>query len=223
MPTNLQLHPLVFVHHRDRVRYPLLNKLCSLGIEFKTYKMSTEIPKIDAASLFSVHGLVAVITGGGSGLGAMMARALAVNGAQKVFIIGRREDSLKKVASSLPGIDTIIPIVGDVTSKDNLKNCVEQVKKQVSHIDVLVANSGISGPSTPLVDENQQPLPFEKFAENMFSPTPEAVTSTYAVNIHRRALHSSSIPPSSPRSEQETVFAANRGELHSPPPNHHHV
>lgn len=154
-----------------------------LGYRIKTYKMSTEIPKIDAASLFSVHGLVAVITGGGSGLGAMMARALAVNGAQKVFIIGRREDSLKKVASSLPGIDTIIPIVGDVTSKDSLKNCVEQVKKQVSHIDVLVANSGISGPSTPLVDENQQPLPFEKFAENMFSPTPEAVTSTYAVNI----------------------------------------
>ena len=145
--------------------------------------MSVEIPKIDAASLFSVHGLVAVITGGGSGLGAMMARALAVNGAQKVFIIGRREDALKKVASSLPGVETIIPVVGDVTSKDSLKNCVEQVKKQVSHIDVLVANSGISGPSTPQFDDNQQPLPFEKFAENMFSPTQEAVTSTYAVNI----------------------------------------
>jgi NAD(P)-dependent dehydrogenase (short-subunit alcohol dehydrogenase family) len=145
--------------------------------------MSTEIPKIDAASLFSVHGLVAVITGGGSGLGAMMARALAVNGAEKVFIIGRREDSLKKVASSLPGINTIIPLVGDVTSKESLQNCVSQVKSQVSHIDVLIANSGISGPSTPYVDDKQQPLLLEKLAENMFSPTPEAVTSTYAVNI----------------------------------------
>lgn len=145
--------------------------------------MSAVIPKIDAASLFSVNGLVAVITGGGSGLGAMMARALAVNGAAKVFIIGRREASLKEVASSLPGITTIVPLVGDVTSKDSLKNCVEQVKQQVSHVDVLVANSGISGPSTPLLDDQQQPLPFEKFAENMFAPTPEEVTSTYAVNI----------------------------------------
>jgi NAD(P)-dependent dehydrogenase (short-subunit alcohol dehydrogenase family) len=145
--------------------------------------MSSEIPKIDAASLFSVNGLVAVITGGGSGLGAMMARALAVNGASKVFIIGRREDSLKKVAASLPGIDTIIPLVGDVTSKESLQSCVSQVKSQSPHIDVLICNSGISGPSTPYVDDKQQPLPLEKLAENMFSPTPEAVTSTYAVNI----------------------------------------
>jgi NAD(P)-dependent dehydrogenase (short-subunit alcohol dehydrogenase family) len=145
--------------------------------------MSSEIPKIDAASLFSVNGLVAVITGGGSGLGAMMARALAVNGASKVFIIGRREDSLKKVASSLPGIATIIPLVGDVTSKESLQSCISQVKSQSPHIDVLICNSGISGPSTPYVDDKQQPLPLEKLAENMFSPTPEAVTSTYAVNI----------------------------------------
>jgi NAD(P)-dependent dehydrogenase (short-subunit alcohol dehydrogenase family) len=148
-----------------------------------TIKMSAEIPKIDANSLFNVNGLVAVITGGGSGLGAMMARALAVNGAAKVFIIGRREASLKDVASSLPGITSIVPLVGDVTSKESLKNCVEQVKQQVSYIDVLVPNSGIAGPPTPAVDDKQQPLPFEKFVENMFSPTPAEVTQTYAVNI----------------------------------------
>lgn len=42
--------------------------------------MSSNFSKIDAASLFSVPGLVAVITGGGSGLGAMMAHALDANG-----------------------------------------------------------------------------------------------------------------------------------------------
>src|ERR1700753_2919270 len=119
--------------------------------------MNADIPKIDAAGLFSVNGLVAVITGGGSGLGAMMARALAVNGAAKVFIIGRREISLKEVASSLPGIDSIVPIVGDVTSTDSLINCVERVKKQVGHVDVLIANSGITGPSIALFDEKKQP------------------------------------------------------------------
>lgn len=54
---------------------------------------------LDAAQLFSVKGLVAVISGAGSGLGEVMAHALDVNGAAKVFILGRRESKLKEVAS----------------------------------------------------------------------------------------------------------------------------
>jgi NADP-dependent 3-hydroxy acid dehydrogenase YdfG len=54
---------------------------------------------LDATQLFSVHGLVAVITGASSGLGAVMAHALDQNGASKVFILGRRESKLKEVAS----------------------------------------------------------------------------------------------------------------------------
>ena len=49
--------------------------------------------------LFSVKDMVFVITGGGSGLGAMMAQALAANGASKVFILGRRQKSLEGVAA----------------------------------------------------------------------------------------------------------------------------
>lgn len=55
--------------------------------------------KFDVAQLFSVKGLVAVVTGAGSGLGEAMAHALDVNGAAKVFILGRRERKLKEVAS----------------------------------------------------------------------------------------------------------------------------
>jgi NADP-dependent 3-hydroxy acid dehydrogenase YdfG len=54
---------------------------------------------LEAARLFSVKGLVAVVTGAGSGLGEVMANALDVNGAAKVFILGRRESKLKEVAS----------------------------------------------------------------------------------------------------------------------------
>lgn len=49
--------------------------------------------------LFNVDDMIFVITGGGSGLGEMMALALDANGASKVFILGRREDSLTKAAS----------------------------------------------------------------------------------------------------------------------------
>lgn len=112
----------------------------------------------------------------------MMARALAVNGASKVFIIGRREDALKETANSVPG-DNIITIVGDVTSKESLQKAVETVKSHTDAIDVLVANSGITGPAVPTLDKNQQPLPFEELAKNMWAPDFDAVTSTYAVNL----------------------------------------
>lgn len=53
------------------------------------------------------------------GIGSVMARALALNGESKVFIIGRREEALKKTAASVPS-KNIIPIPGDVTSKESL-------------------------------------------------------------------------------------------------------
>ncbi|UKZ58373.1 hypothetical protein TrVGV298_012241 [Trichoderma virens] len=101
---------------------------------------------LEARNLFSVNGLVAVITGGGSGLGRTLALALDANGASKVFVIGRRESKLQETASlGLKG--SIIPVVGDVTSKESLKAAVEKVAAQTTHIDLLVVNSGIMGPS----------------------------------------------------------------------------
>ncbi|KIY01284.1 uncharacterized protein Z520_02836 [Fonsecaea multimorphosa CBS 102226] len=138
--------------------------------------------KIEAGHLFRVDGLVAVITGGGSGLGRIMARTLAVNGASRVFIIGRREGILKEAATDGPE-NTIIPIVGDVTSKESLQACVDQVKQHVDSVDVLVCNSGASGPFTPIMDSKQQVLPVLQLAENLWKPTQEAVTETYAVNL----------------------------------------
>lgn len=52
---------------------------------------------LDAASLFSVNGLVAVVTGGGTGIGLMIATALEHNGAT-VYILGRREEVLGTAA-----------------------------------------------------------------------------------------------------------------------------
>ena len=54
----------------------------------------------NAAKLFSVQDMVFVVTGGGSGLGKWMAEALDANGAAKVFILGRRLELLRDVASN---------------------------------------------------------------------------------------------------------------------------
>jgi len=145
--------------------------------------MSTEdLSKLQAGNLFTVNGLNVVITGGGSGLGAYMARALAINGAAKVFIIGRREDALSRTKSSLPEqySKVVIPIIADVTSKSSLASALDSVKSNgVTELDVLICNSGISGPIVKTAD-----LPtVEELSKNMLEPAEQDITSTYHVNL----------------------------------------
>ncbi len=61
-----------------------------------------------AQKLFNLDGLVAVVTGGGTGIGYMITKGLAENGA-KVYITGRRKEVLEKVANSGAIQGTVIP------------------------------------------------------------------------------------------------------------------
>lgn len=58
--------------------------------------------------LYDLKGRIALVTGGGTGIGWMIARGLAVNGA-KVYITGRRMDVLEKAAQSFAQEGTVIP------------------------------------------------------------------------------------------------------------------
>jgi len=111
---------------------------------------------LDAAQLFSVKGLVAVVTGASSGLGEIMAYALDVNGAAKVFILGRRESKLKEVASKAKN-GSLIPVACDINSKESLQAAVSTMEKQTPFINLLVANSGYLGEVT-----NMAPRPAEQ-------------------------------------------------------------
>ncbi|KAK5946657.1 hypothetical protein PMZ80_000800 [Knufia obscura] len=96
-------------------------------------------------NLFSVKGKVALITGGGSGIGLMATQALAVNGA-KVYIVGRTEDKLERVVETfgkdIPG--QIIPMTADISSKPEITKLVDQISSKESHLDILINNAGIS-------------------------------------------------------------------------------
>lgn len=59
--------------------------------------MTSTYEQDSRTNLTDVSGLVAVVTGGGTGLGLIVARALEANGA-KVFITGRRQEKLDEAA-----------------------------------------------------------------------------------------------------------------------------
>jgi len=96
-------------------------------------------------NVFNVKDKVALITGGGSGIGLMATQALAVNGA-KVYIVGRTEEKLDRVVETYSqGISgSIKAISADVSKKDGIKQLYEDFSKQEKHIDILINNAGIS-------------------------------------------------------------------------------
>jgi len=108
-------------------------------------------------SLFNVSSKVVLVTGGGSGIGRMIATGFAQNGA-KVYIAARKEKQLKeaiadinKVASG-PRADYIVANVGSKAGCDAL---ITEFRKREDNIHVLVNNSGITwgGPFHDFPDE----------------------------------------------------------------------
>ncbi|KAL4902749.1 hypothetical protein BDW74DRAFT_169337 [Aspergillus multicolor] len=99
---------------------------------------------INPSTIFRVDGIVAVITGGGSGIGLTMTRALAANGAKRVYILGRRLSVLEEAAAEFPEI--VFPHQADVTSKTDLQAAVDRIKAEVGYVNLVVANSGSIGP-----------------------------------------------------------------------------
>lgn len=133
---------------------------------------------VEATTLFNVKDLVAVVTGGGSGIGLMMAKALALNGAHKVYIIGRREVNLQIAAKESP-YGNIVPLVGDVTSKSDLERIAKQIQQEVGYVNVLIANSGISGAQ---VEGLTKETPIEEFQKALWSLDFQDYTQVFAVN-----------------------------------------
>ncbi|KAI5779504.1 hypothetical protein EDC01DRAFT_621326 [Geopyxis carbonaria] len=98
--------------------------------------------------LFNVKGFRCVVTGGGTGIGLMIAQGLAKNGAT-VYITGRRKEALDTVVKAYSGKSEgdgkIIGIPCDITKKDQLSALVQQITSaEPQGINLLVNNAGVA-------------------------------------------------------------------------------
>jgi NAD(P)-dependent dehydrogenase (short-subunit alcohol dehydrogenase family) len=97
-----------------------------------------------------LDGKIALITGGGSGIGAAITRRFVADGA-RVCITGRRQEKLKEMAQSLPE-GTVVTCPGDVTKFKDAKRMVETALGLAGKLDVLVNNAAIDPGGTTVVD-----------------------------------------------------------------------
>jgi 3-oxoacyl-[acyl-carrier protein] reductase len=94
---------------------------------------------------------VAVVTGGGSGIGAAIAKRLAELGASLV-VCGRTQKTLEKtVAAITKSGGKAVAVECDVTDVASVKAAAARVMKEFSRVDILVNNAGVGAFSQPLV------------------------------------------------------------------------
>jgi NAD(P)-dependent dehydrogenase (short-subunit alcohol dehydrogenase family) len=99
-----------------------------------------------------LHGKVAVVTGGGRGIGRAIAQTLAVAGA-RVAVIARSSAEIEETVAQIRrtgGAAQAFP--ADVTDTEAVKGAMEAITRSSGPVDVLVNNAGVIGPFGPFWD-----------------------------------------------------------------------
>jgi len=108
--------------------------------------------------MHDLSGRVALVTGGGTGIGLMCAQGLAACGA-KVYITGRRLDVIENVSAAwdkqIGG--EILPLQMDVTNKESILKIKAYIEEKEGKLHVLVNNAGQLGPTSPFLDDKEAP------------------------------------------------------------------
>jgi NAD(P)-dependent dehydrogenase (short-subunit alcohol dehydrogenase family) len=94
-----------------------------------------------ALDLFDISGKRAVVTGGASGIGTMIARGYLQAGV-RVIIASRKEDSLQAAVADLSSYGEVGYVVADLATEDGCRSLGEAVAAQWDSLDILVNNAG---------------------------------------------------------------------------------
>ena len=99
--------------------------------------------------VYDFSGKVAVVTGGGSGLGREVAKGLADLGAD-VMVAGRRPGPIKETAEMiLSEGQRSLAISTDVTDSAQVNKLIERTVSELGRIDILINNAGDAGADDP--------------------------------------------------------------------------
>ncbi|HET6528606.1 MAG TPA: SDR family oxidoreductase [Balneolaceae bacterium] len=113
---------------------------------------------VSSFNKFRLSGKVVLITGGSRGLGLVLARHFADEGA-KVAICARSVDELQRASEDLAGRTThFLAVPCDVTDQQQVQNMIEQISKEMGNIDVLINNASIiqMGPMESMTYEDYE-------------------------------------------------------------------
>lgn len=90
-----------------------------------------------------LSGKTALVTGGGTGIGAAIARVLAGEGC-RVVVSSRREEALRDVAQQFTGSPPILTCTADVADRESVARLFNWVSQHAAPIDILVNSAGIN-------------------------------------------------------------------------------
>jgi rhamnulose-1-phosphate aldolase/alcohol dehydrogenase len=112
---------------------------------FEVEYWSLEQAKLGKSNEKSLARQVAIITGGGSGIGAATAKAMAKEGAE-IAILDRDENAAKAIAKKIGG--KALAIACDVTDPASVKAAFDQVVAKFGGVDIVVSNAGAAWQGT---------------------------------------------------------------------------
>jgi NAD(P)-dependent dehydrogenase (short-subunit alcohol dehydrogenase family) len=99
-----------------------------------------------------LDGAVAAVTGAGTGIGREISLRLAAEGAD-VVLTGRSTQAMEEVAELVRATGRrALPVAMDLRDPDSITAAAKAADAEFGRVDVLVNNSGVGGPSTPLVE-----------------------------------------------------------------------
>lgn len=91
--------------------------------------------------LFSVKGKIALVTGGGQGIGRMIAEGLVEAGA-KTYIASRKADVIEREAEELSKSGQCIPVQADLSTEEGCAKLADEMKGREDRLHILVNNAG---------------------------------------------------------------------------------
>ncbi|MDF2553428.1 MAG: short-chain dehydrogenase [Chryseobacterium sp.] len=106
-----------------------------------------------------------LITGGGSGIGLAIAKALSPS--NKIIIVGRNKEKLDAAAKDLENVFTI---QADVTNESDVNRLYEEVKTTFGELNILINNAGSAFVYTLSENSDTYGKAFAEFTANYFAP-----------------------------------------------------